>query len=59
MKMGLNYGENKIVYYVQSEYQGKQTLRGKIFLWDPKDLKMIISDIDGTITKSFNIEIYS
>ena len=49
--MGLRFGENKIMYYVESEYQGKQTLQGKIFLWDQEDLKIVVSDIDGTITK--------
>jgi len=50
-KMGLKLGENKIVYYVESEFQGKQVLQGKIFLWDYQDLKIVFSDIDGTITK--------
>lgn len=52
MKMGLLYGENKIVYSVESELQGKQTLQGRIFFWDQEGLQIVISDIDGTITRS-------
>ena len=49
--MGLKLGENTIVYYVESEFQGKQALKGKIFLWDYQNLKIVFSDVDGTITK--------
>lgn len=36
---------------MESKIQGRQTLTGRIFLWD-FNKRIIISDVDGTITKS-------
>ncbi|KAI8065581.1 Lipin/Ned1/Smp2-domain-containing protein [Gongronella butleri] len=47
----LKKGVNTISYSVTSAYQGTATCSAKIFLWD-SSVKVIISDIDGTITKS-------
>ena len=47
----LNYGLNKIEYSVTSGLQGTKTISANIFLWNHTD-KIVISDIDGTITKS-------
>ncbi|CDW81529.1 UNKNOWN [Stylonychia lemnae] len=49
--LDLKQGCNDIIYSVQSRIQGRQILRGRIFLWN-YDTKIIISDVDGTITKS-------
>jgi hypothetical protein len=48
---GLQDGYNEIIYSVSSALQGKQTISASIFVWKP-DTKIVISDIDGTITKS-------
>jgi len=47
----LNKGVNTIQFSVVSGFQGKATCSARIFLWD-WDSKVVISDIDGTITKS-------
>eukprot|EP00347_Sterkiella_histriomuscorum_P011534 403372088 len=47
----LKPGINQISYIVQSRIQGKQTVKGRVFLWN-YDTKIIISDVDGTITRS-------
>jgi len=52
----LKPGCNTIVYTVQGGIQGEKTLAANIYLW-PANSKIIISDIDGTITKYFSIEI--
>lgn len=44
-------GANDISFTVESRFQGKQTLHGKLFLWD-YNTRIVISDVDGTITKS-------
>ena len=49
--LNLQYGENLVEFKVKSTFQGTQTLKGKIYMWD-QTTKIIISDIDGTITKS-------
>ena len=49
--LNLEPGENIVTYSVQSRLQGEQKVTGKIFLWDYRT-KIIISDIDGTITRS-------
>jgi phosphatidate phosphatase LPIN len=48
--LGLKLGENKITYEVKSSLQGSQMIEGKIFLLN-NDSKIIISDVDGTLTK--------
>jgi hypothetical protein len=50
-KLNLRSGVNDISFTVESKFQGKQTIMGKIFLWD-YNKRIIISDVDGTITKS-------
>lgn len=37
-------------FSVPSSYQGKATCVAKLFFWD-SDTQIVISDIDGTITK--------
>ncbi|KAI8389426.1 Lipin/Ned1/Smp2-domain-containing protein [Blakeslea trispora] len=49
--LGLKKGVNTISFSVSSAYQGAATCVAKIFYWD-HDIKVVISDIDGTITKS-------
>jgi len=49
--LNLNQGINTITYTVTSNLQGTQQVKGNIFLWNYDD-NIIISDIDGTITKS-------
>ncbi|KAG0006626.1 hypothetical protein BGZ65_005898 [Modicella reniformis] len=49
--LGLRKGANTVSFSVSSAYQGTATCVAKIFLWD-YDAQVVISDIDGTITKS-------
>ncbi|RIA99275.1 Lipin/Ned1/Smp2-domain-containing protein [Glomus cerebriforme] len=49
--LDLKKGANTISFSVPSSYQRKATCIAKIFFWD-YDTKIVISDIDGTITKS-------
>lgn len=49
--LNLKKGANTITFSVTSAYQGTATCSAKIFFWD-YDVKIVISDIDGTITKS-------
>jgi len=49
--LNLKQGSNTITYTVKSNLQGLQQVTGNIFLWS-HDANIIISDIDGTITKS-------
>ena len=46
----LKYGSNTVKFEVASGIQGKAICRAKIFLWK-HDAKVVISDVDGTITK--------
>lgn len=50
-RMNLKPGKNTITFKCHSRITGTQTLSCDIHLWDYKD-KIIISDVDGTITKS-------
>ncbi|KAI8330886.1 Lipin/Ned1/Smp2-domain-containing protein [Chlamydoabsidia padenii] len=50
-QLHLNKGVNTISFSVSSAYQGTATCAAKIFYWD-YDMPIVISDIDGTITKS-------
>jgi phosphatidate phosphatase LPIN len=50
-QLGLNKGVNTITFSVTSAYQGTAICAAKIFYWD-YDMPIVISDIDGTITKS-------
>ncbi|KAI8380073.1 Lipin/Ned1/Smp2-domain-containing protein [Blakeslea trispora] len=49
--LGLKKGANTISFSVSSAYQGTATCAAKIFYWH-HDIQIVISDIDGTITKS-------
>ncbi|KAI8911086.1 Lipin/Ned1/Smp2-domain-containing protein [Gorgonomyces haynaldii] len=49
--LNLNKGINHITFSIFSSLQGKQQCSAKIFFWDHKT-KIVISDVDGTITKS-------
>lgn len=48
--LNLKPGCNTISYTVHGGIQGEQTLTANIYLW-PANVKIVISDIDGTITK--------
>ncbi|XP_066869537.1 phosphatidate phosphatase LPIN3 isoform X2 [Kogia breviceps] len=50
-RLNLQEGANKVVFSVTTQYQGTCRCRATIYLWKWDD-RMIISDIDGTITKS-------
>uniref|UniRef100_A0A8D2DA51 phosphatidate phosphatase n=1 Tax=Sciurus vulgaris TaxID=55149 RepID=A0A8D2DA51_SCIVU len=47
----LKNGPNDVVFSVTTQYQGTCRCEGTIYLWDWDD-KVVISDIDGTITRS-------
>eukprot|EP01130_Rhizamoeba_saxonica_P012399 TRINITY_DN5222_c0_g1_i1.p1 TRINITY_DN5222_c0_g1~~TRINITY_DN5222_c0_g1_i1.p1 ORF type:complete len:681 (-),score=195.71 TRINITY_DN5222_c0_g1_i1:104-2146(-) len=49
--MDLKPGANTVVFTIRSQLQGVQEITSTIYLWEP-DSRIIISDIDGTITKS-------
>ncbi|KAF9932652.1 hypothetical protein FBU30_007649 [Linnemannia zychae] len=49
--LNLKKGANTLTFSVTSSYQGKAVCTAKIFLWE-HDYQVVISDIDGTITKS-------
>lgn len=48
--LGLKKGANTVTFSVTSSYSGMATCSARIFLWDADD-HIVISDIDGTITK--------
>ncbi|XP_076456760.1 phosphatidate phosphatase LPIN1-like [Babylonia areolata] len=50
-KLNLREGQNEIRYSVTTQYQGTTRCISHIYLWNHDD-KIVISDIDGTITKS-------
>lgn len=47
----LKEGPNDVVFSITTQYQGTSRCEGTIYLWHWND-KIVISDIDGTITKS-------
>ncbi|CAG8744744.1 34995_t:CDS:10, partial [Gigaspora margarita] len=49
--LNLKKGANTMTFSVPTFYQGKATCIAKLFYWD-NDTQIVISDIDGTITKS-------
>ena len=49
--MNLRDGSNEVVFSVTTAYQGTTRCKCNIFLWN-WDEKIVVSDIDGTITKS-------
>ncbi|XP_056158000.1 zgc:123305 [Lampris incognitus] len=50
-RLNLRDGANKAVFSVTTQYQGTCRCEAAIYLWNWDD-RVIISDIDGTITKS-------
>jgi phosphatidate phosphatase LPIN len=50
-QLNLKPGPNTVQFSVTSSYSGQAVVSARIFLWDELD-QVIISDIDGTITKS-------
>ncbi|XP_016074858.1 PREDICTED: phosphatidate phosphatase LPIN3 isoform X2 [Miniopterus natalensis] len=50
-RLNLQEGANDVVFSVTTQYQGTCRCRATIYLWKWDD-KVVISDIDGTITKS-------
>ena len=46
----LREGPNSVSFSITTQYQGTCRCEGTIYLWNWDD-KVIISDIDGTITK--------
>uniref|UniRef100_A0A803T7K1 phosphatidate phosphatase n=1 Tax=Anolis carolinensis TaxID=28377 RepID=A0A803T7K1_ANOCA len=49
--LNLKSGPNDVIFSVTTQYQGTCRCEGTIYLWNWDD-KVIISDIDGTITRS-------
>jgi phosphatidate phosphatase LPIN len=49
--LGLVDGKNEIAFVCYSKLSGRQILRADIYLWS-QNSKIIISDVDGTITRS-------
>ena len=50
-KLDLKYGKNEICFAIETYLSGVQILKSNIYFWQ-NDIKMILWDIDGTITKS-------
>ncbi|XP_025897952.1 phosphatidate phosphatase LPIN3 isoform X2 [Nothoprocta perdicaria] len=50
-KLNLQDGPNEVAFSVTTQYQGTCRCEATIYLWNWDD-KVVISDIDGTITKS-------
>ncbi|KXJ27671.1 phosphatidate phosphatase LPIN3 [Exaiptasia diaphana] len=50
-KLKLNDGANSVHFSVTTKYQGTAECQATIYLWNYDD-RIVISDIDGTITKS-------
>lgn len=49
--MNLKQGKNEICFAIETYLGGVQVLRANVFFW-PHTTKMILWDIDGTVTKS-------
>lgn len=49
--LNLKVGVNHIKFTVNSPLQGTKSVTATLYLW-PSDAKIVISDVDGTITKS-------
>lgn len=50
-ELELKQGKNEICFICKSTSSGIQTLKSNIYLW-PSTSKIVISDVDGTITRS-------
>ena len=51
MLEGLVDGENVLTFSVKTRRGGISTLTCMLYLWEP-ECKIVISDVDGTITRS-------
>ena len=51
MKLNLKPGRNEIIYSITSQYHGTTKIESAIYLYNYSD-KLVVSDIDGTITRS-------
>ncbi|KAK1934064.1 putative Phosphatidate phosphatase LPIN [Babesia divergens] len=49
--LNLKMGANNIRFTVSSPWQGTKSVTATLYLW-PSDSKIVISDVDGTITRS-------
>ncbi|KAM9296511.1 phosphatidate phosphatase LPIN3 [Gastrophryne carolinensis] len=49
--LNLHTGANEVVFSICTKFQGTCRARAQIYLWDSTD-RIIISDIDGTVTRS-------
>lgn len=49
--LGLVEGRNEIAFVCNSKLSGRQVLKAEIYLWKSNS-KIVISDVDGTITRS-------
>ena len=50
-RLGLRPGKNALSFAFSSRVWGRQEVRSHAYLWD-WDAKVVVSDVDGTITKS-------
>lgn len=48
--LNLHEGQNDVSFSVTTQYQGTTRCMSHIYLWNYDD-KIVVSDIDGTITK--------
>ncbi|VDM21597.1 unnamed protein product [Hydatigera taeniaeformis] len=49
--LGLRPGANNVEFRIVTKYQGTATCTARIYLWRSDD-KVVVSDVDGTITRS-------
>ncbi|RNF10824.1 putative lipin [Trypanosoma rangeli] len=50
-KLNLVGGHNKVRYITYSSLRGEVAVEANVYLWDSTD-RLVVSDVDGTITKS-------
>ena len=50
-RLNLRSGSNEVIFSITTQFQGTTTCSCSVFVWSHED-KVVISDIDGTITKS-------
>ena len=50
-QLDLRHGRNEICFISKTASSGIQSLKSSIYLW-PSTSKIVISDVDGTITRS-------
>lgn len=55
-KLNLREGPNKVMFSVTTQYQGTCRCEATIYLWNWDD-RIVISDIDGTITKYKHVNV--